>query len=106
MWTYQTVIALLAAIGGPMVAVGVFLQRINHMARELEKLAAMVTELRESRYRQGKRLGRVEGWISASDGIQEGRPPPLHSTRHDTRGLPIVVPKEDSGGSGEHEGGE
>lgn len=103
MWTVQNVMTLVVAIAGPLVAVGVFLQRLNHLTKEVAQLQEAIQQLKDSRYRQGKRLGRVEGWISASDGISAGHPPPLHSSRHDTRGVPVIAPKQDSGSDEEPE---
>ncbi len=108
MWTPQNVIALVVAIGGAAVSLGIFMQKVNQLHNEVVKLNAALKEMRESRYRQGKRLGRLEGWIAAADGIAEGKPPPLASHRHDTRGIPIGRPVEHDSGTvddDEKEGG-
>ncbi len=88
-WTTQNVIALVVAICGAAISLGIFLQKVTQLTNEVTKLNVALKEIRESRYRQGKRLGRLEGWIAAADGIAEGKPPALQSPRHDTRGIPF-----------------
>lgn len=111
MWTSANVIALVVAIGGAMVSLGVFLQKVNRLELDLAKLTARVEDLKEalseSRTKQGRRLGRIEGWITGSEALAEGKPAPLTSSRHDTRGVPLTpLPPEGSDDeSTETEGG-
>lgn len=110
-WTAANVIALAVAICGAAVSIGVLLQKVTQLQLELAKLEGKVEAalgrlgircddlkeaIEETRTRQGRRLGRIEGWINGSEAMREGRPPSLQSARHDTRGIPIPLPGQDS----------
>ena len=110
MWTVQNVIALVVAISGAAVSIGIFLQKVAHLTAEVAKLDATVKELRrtldKTKYSQGTRLGEIERWIAATMGIADGRPPRL-APRHETRGVPVppLLPREDSTEHDEEGGG-
>jgi tetrahydromethanopterin S-methyltransferase subunit G len=107
--TVANVIAALVPLLGAAVAVGISLQRLTHMAAELAKLQSQVDTLKEalaeSRQRMGRRLGRIEGWINGAVALQEGRPAPLQSSRHDTRGIPLTLPTSEDSDESSKEGG-